>query len=147
MDIQSLQKFRPLLSFGAEGKKWAKLLQTLDIHVERFFDGCSSLCVSEAQGMDCAEINLNSPGLPSGPFVIDPDGPGGQNPFTVYCDMERDGGGWTLVAVVADENDENWTLAGNLWSTSDVTFGGPSPYADARFSSITSAIAHERLRM
>ena len=77
-------------------------------------DGCNAQCLSEAQGVDCADINFTTPGQESGPFIIDPDGPGGTNPFMGYCDMERDGGGWTLVAVVADESDDNWTLNAKL---------------------------------
>eukprot|EP01116_Phalansterium_solitarium_P016435 TRINITY_DN3820_c0_g3_i1.p1 TRINITY_DN3820_c0_g3~~TRINITY_DN3820_c0_g3_i1.p1 ORF type:complete len:3104 (-),score=266.35 TRINITY_DN3820_c0_g3_i1:242-9553(-) len=43
----------------------------------------------------CREIQLLSPGAPSGLHMIDVDGSGPSVPYEVYCDMNTDGGGWT----------------------------------------------------
>ncbi|MCA9717510.1 MAG: DUF4215 domain-containing protein [Myxococcales bacterium] len=45
----------------------------------------------------CADILALDPAALSGIYKIDPDGQGGQDAFDVSCDMETDGGGWTLV--------------------------------------------------
>ena len=49
-------------------------------------------------GKTCSEIKLYSPQATSGSYVIDLDGEGGYEPFTVYCEMtDKNGVGVTIV--------------------------------------------------
>lgn len=53
--------------------------------------------------VSCLDLHARTPELASGPYEIDPDGPGAEPPYTVSCDMDTGDGGWTLV-FVADVN-------------------------------------------
>ncbi|OZG73785.1 hypothetical protein BTA51_08215 [Hahella sp. CCB-MM4] len=53
----------------------------------------------EVYQASCKAILDNDASASSGYYTIDPDGFAGADPFSTYCDMDFDGGGWTLVAV------------------------------------------------
>ena len=58
-------------------------------------------------GKTCSEIKLYNPHATSGSYVIDPDGDGSYEPFTVHCDMtDKNGVGVTVVG----HDSENRTL-------------------------------------
>ncbi|MGH7285239.1 MAG: fibrinogen-like YCDxxxxGGGW domain-containing protein, partial [Polyangiaceae bacterium] len=72
--------------------------------------GATSSCVPTAQCVgghylaDCAAIHYDDPTALSGVYWIDPDGAGAGAAFKAYCDMDVEGGGWTL-ALKASGND------------------------------------------
>ncbi len=47
----------------------------------------------------CRDLHVRQPTYPSGTYRIDSDGAGPNPPFDAPCDMETEGGGWTLVFV------------------------------------------------
>ena len=51
-----------------------------------------------AHGASCQDVLDAARSLGDGLYRLDPDGVGeGQPPFTAWCDMSTDGGGWTLL--------------------------------------------------
>lgn len=61
-------------------------------------DGAVNVQDSATQPItSCKSLKQAAPDTPDGPQTIDPDGPGPIAPFTAFCDMTQDGGGWMLV--------------------------------------------------
>ena len=61
----------------------------------------------------------------NGLYILDPDGPGGNAPFPVYCDMTVEGGAWMLVwkAIVDNYNTTSFHYdvgSLNVWDFSEV---------------------------
>ncbi|MDP6944186.1 MAG: fibrinogen-like YCDxxxxGGGW domain-containing protein, partial [Myxococcota bacterium] len=65
---------------------------------------CSHDCMAyvPAESPDCLAILQAHPEATTGDYLIDPDGPDGEEPITVHCEMTARGGGWTRLYVSPD---------------------------------------------
>ena len=63
----------------------------------------------------CFALEELAPDLPSGVYELDPDGEGGDAPFPNYCDLDTNGGGWTLV-IKALGNSDVFTYDSGEWT-------------------------------
>ncbi|MCT4617509.1 MAG: fibrinogen-like YCDxxxxGGGW domain-containing protein [Candidatus Gracilibacteria bacterium] len=62
----------------------------------KVWDHATLSCKIVTDGTSCQNIYDKGERV-SQNYLIDVDGDGGNDPFKVYCDMQYDGGGWTLV--------------------------------------------------
>jgi hypothetical protein len=76
--------------------------------------GTDPACAAES----CDAILGDSPGAASGIYYLDV----GEGPFQAECDMETDGGGWTLVGSVVNEGNRSWD--------SEAAFFDPETWGD-----------------
>jgi hypothetical protein len=60
-------------------------------------ENCDNVINDSCVYDDCGDALASLPAATSGTYVVDPDGEGGEDSFEVFCDMETDGGGWTLL--------------------------------------------------
>lgn len=75
---------------------------------------------------DCKELHAYNSTLPDGVYDLDPAGDG--EPFAAYCDMTIDGGGWTLVASVADQSYFAGTGCHTICDPDPATTCDPTPF-------------------
>jgi hypothetical protein len=59
----------------------------------------------------CKHLKQAAPATPTGVYMIDPDGNmAGMPAFSVFCDMDKDGGGWTLaMSLPVNQTGLTWT--------------------------------------
>lgn len=69
--------------------------------------------------LSCGDLLALDPTAPTGRHVIDPDGDAPAAEIEVHCDMDREGGGWTLVMVSSDDNQNTWTMDARTRMTTD----------------------------
>ena len=85
----------------------------------------------------CAEILRTAPSSISGNYIIDPDGAGGRSPYTVFCDMTTEGGGWTVVFQAATSNYSDGALD---YTVQDATLLAASTRALMAYRNTTNAV-------
>lgn len=106
-------------------------------------------CVAGACSPDpprsCLDIRRNDPAARSGAFTIDPDGPGSNMPFVVFCEFGLAAGGWTLVAAITTADTSNWLPTSPNW-VNTATFGDPTiatGLRDAKSRAYSELVADE----
>ncbi len=67
----------------------------------------------------CADLLVLNPAASTGIHTIDSDVDGPGEPFDVFCNMDVEGGGWTLLMVSSDDGVDTWTMFDRARMTDD----------------------------
>ena len=89
-----------------------------------------------ARPTSCGQLLALDSTAATGIHTIDPDGPGAGTGFDVFCDMDLEGGGWTLVLVSSDDGQDTWTFANRALMTSDTALVGVLDARNRDFKSL-----------
>jgi concanavalin A-like lectin/glucanase superfamily protein/uncharacterized protein DUF2341/fibrillar collagen-like protein/fibrinogen beta/gamma subunit family protein len=77
-------------------------------------------------GASCSDILARKTDAPDGKYWIDPTGGSISDKFEVYCDMTREGGGWSLAARIYKDNSD-FLYTDTEWNTTGTEFGSMEP--------------------
>ena len=87
-------------------------------------DDCDADTVDACVGLSCSTLLAEFPDLEDGAYWLDADGDGPAEPFETQCDMTTDGGGWTLVARLSDDDEKRWVRRYNSEMAETLWFNG-----------------------
>jgi len=88
----------------------------------------------------CAGLLAATPTAPSGQTTIDLDGPSGLPGFDVLCDMNTDGGGWTLVGQEQAQVGETLAFLGQETGSPADLLNGGNALIGVRFAGLYSEV-------
>ncbi|MDB4932429.1 MAG: uncharacterized protein JWM10_4913, partial [Myxococcaceae bacterium] len=80
----------------------------------------NGVCLDAAS---CRSIKQTNPAAADGVYTVDPDGVGGNAPFSVYCEMTTAGGGWTVVSYIRAPSQWNTAVFTNTGTVGDAAAG------------------------